>query len=128
MSENIENTLYERREKYGDFGDHAYLAQELLDICKGENLTIRTSWSKMERYEREALQMIVHKIARIINGDPHYDDNWRDIAGYATLVLKEYGKTSKFEKVDDLEDNIKKAHEEVEIRKQIHNMRFGSKE
>jgi hypothetical protein len=30
--------------------------------------------------------MIQHKIARILNGDPTYTDNWHDIAGYATLV------------------------------------------
>ena len=30
--------------------------------------------------------MISHKIARIMNGDPNYADNWIDIAGYATLV------------------------------------------
>jgi len=36
--------------------------------------------------QREALEMIAHKIARILNGDPNYADNWIDIAGYATLV------------------------------------------
>jgi len=30
--------------------------------------------------------MILHKIARILNGDPEYSDNWHDIAGYATLI------------------------------------------
>jgi hypothetical protein len=30
--------------------------------------------------------MIMHKVARILNGDPNYADNWIDIAGYATLV------------------------------------------
>lgn len=30
--------------------------------------------------------MIQHKIARILNGDPDYVDNWVDIAGYAKLV------------------------------------------
>ena len=30
--------------------------------------------------------MIAHKIGRIINGDPDYDDSWADIAGYAKLV------------------------------------------
>jgi len=30
--------------------------------------------------------MIAHKIGRIINGDPDYDDSWVDIAGYAKLV------------------------------------------
>jgi hypothetical protein len=36
--------------------------------------------------ELEAMHMIVNKIARIYNGDNHYSDSWRDIAGYATLV------------------------------------------
>ena len=33
--------------------------------------------------------MIQHKIGRILNGDPNYDDNWRDICGYSQLVLDE---------------------------------------
>ena len=33
--------------------------------------------------------MIQHKIGRVLNGDPNYDDNYRDIAGYATLLLDE---------------------------------------
>lgn len=36
--------------------------------------------------QREALEMIAHKIARILNGDPNYADSWHDVAGYATLV------------------------------------------
>jgi hypothetical protein len=34
----------------------------------------------------EALEMICVKMARIMNGDPLYRDNWVDIAGYAKLV------------------------------------------
>jgi hypothetical protein len=34
----------------------------------------------------EALDMICHKIGRILNGDPNYADSWVDIAGYAKLV------------------------------------------
>jgi hypothetical protein len=30
--------------------------------------------------------MIMHKIARIMNGDPNYRDSWVDIAGYAQIV------------------------------------------
>lgn len=30
--------------------------------------------------------MILHKIARIMNGDPDHIDHWHDIAGYATLI------------------------------------------
>ena len=36
--------------------------------------------------QQEALEMILHKIARIVNGDPDYADSWVDIAGYAKLV------------------------------------------
>ena len=33
--------------------------------------------------------MIQHKIGRILNGDPNYDDNWKDIAGYSKLIADE---------------------------------------
>jgi hypothetical protein len=36
--------------------------------------------------QAEALDMIFHKIGRILNGDPNYADSWIDIAGYAKLV------------------------------------------
>lgn len=34
----------------------------------------------------EALDMIQHKIGRILSGNPNEPDHWHDIAGYATLV------------------------------------------
>ena len=34
----------------------------------------------------EALEMIVHKIGRIVNGNPDKVDHWVDIAGYAKLI------------------------------------------
>ena len=33
--------------------------------------------------------MILHKVARIMAGNPKEADHWRDIAGYATLAVKE---------------------------------------
>ena len=41
---------------------------------------------ELDNDQLEALDMIVHKIARIVNGDPNYSDSWVDIAGYAKLV------------------------------------------
>ena len=35
---------------------------------------------------REAVDMILHKLARVLNGDPNYADNWHDIQCYAKLV------------------------------------------
>jgi hypothetical protein len=38
---------------------------------------------------KEALDMVAHKIGRILNGDPTYTDSWHDIAGYSKLVEDE---------------------------------------
>lgn len=45
-------------------------------------------WNSLAADQKEALEMIAHKVGRILNGDPNYDDSWIDIAGYATLVAK----------------------------------------
>ena len=79
----IEETLKERGSRYGDFKYHGKLSQELKECMKSG-----LSWSKLDPDQKEALEMIQHKVARILNGDPNYDDSWRDIAGYATLIEK----------------------------------------
>ena len=83
MSENasINDTLAERGSRYGEFHGQARISQELKSYMACEE-----KWHSMAHYQREALEMIQHKISRILNGDPDYIDNWHDIAGYATLV------------------------------------------
>lgn len=78
---NINDTLQERGKRYGEFSDHAFISQNL----KGY-MTSNAGWNRLDADQAEALEMIAHKIARILNGDPNYDDSWHDIAGYATLV------------------------------------------
>jgi len=36
--------------------------------------------------KKQALTVIADKIARILNGDHDYSENWHDIQGYARLV------------------------------------------
>lgn len=82
---NLEGTLKERGSNYGDFADHAA-------ICQTMKVTLAShpNWNrKLSSSQRESLEMILHKIARIVNGDPNYIDSWTDIAGYATLIEKE---------------------------------------
>lgn len=79
----IEQLLNERETRYGSFEDHARRTQALKDVLTD----LDSSWVKMQPYQREALEMITHKIARVLNGDPYYTDNWVDIAGYAQLVV-----------------------------------------
>lgn len=81
MSEDIAATLQERGTRYGKFPDHARITQTL-------KFTMQTTpnWTRLAPDQAEALEMIQHKIGRILNGDPDYHDSWHDIEGYARLV------------------------------------------
>lgn len=80
----INETLAERGNRYGSFSSHAKISQDLKN-------TIFTHANKnpatFTPAQVEAIEMICHKLARIANGDPHYDDSWRDIAGYSQLIV-----------------------------------------
>ena len=76
----LSETLTERGSRYGDLMDQARIAQSVKSSFRVKN------WGILEADQKEALEMIASKIARILNGDPHYEDSWRDIAGYASLI------------------------------------------
>ena len=80
---NINAVLNERGERYGKFVEHASLTQQFKTIMR-EHSAVNEKF--MDDDQTEALEMIFHKIARILNGDPDYADSWVDIAGYAQLV------------------------------------------
>lgn len=77
----VQTTLDERGKRYGDFTDHAAIAQTLQD-----NFRATEGWWRLNFVQRQALTVIADKIARVLSGDPNYADNWHDIAGYARLV------------------------------------------
>ena len=79
----IDKTLEERGERYGEFRHNAEIAQDLKDVLRRTE-----SWADLPYDICEALEMIQHKIARILNGAPEYVDSWTDIIGYARLVEK----------------------------------------
>jgi len=79
----IQATLDERGSRYGDFMGHAEITCELKGAIAQYAITRE---KKLEPDQLEALDMICHKIGRILNGDPDYADSWHDIAGYAQLV------------------------------------------
>lgn len=81
MSEAIDKTLHERGTRYGSFSGHADVSQRIkAAMATGRN------WNTISPDKREALEMIAHKVARILNGDPEYHDSWHDIIGYTKLV------------------------------------------
>jgi hypothetical protein len=79
----LDKVLDERGLRYGKFRNHAEISQRL-KYTVADALSNRKD--VLEDDQREALDMICHKIARIVNGDPNYADSWVDIAGYAQLV------------------------------------------
>lgn len=81
MVADIDNLLEERKRRYGEFKEHAKVSMLLKRVIEQGN-----SWNNMTFDKQEALHMIAHKIARIVNGDPNYKDSWTDIIGYAKRV------------------------------------------
>lgn len=79
----VDAILSERGDRYGPFIGHAAVTQQLKEVAT-KHLYHRGKLLAPD--QQEALDMIFHKIGRIINGDPDYDDSWVDIAGYAKLV------------------------------------------
>jgi len=80
----IAATLAERGERYGEYPEHARITQGIKRaMCDSPN------WADLSDDKKECLEMVAHKIGRILNGDPEYRDSWHDIEGYVHLVVEE---------------------------------------
>jgi hypothetical protein len=73
--------LDERSKTHGSFTDNALNGQMLRSLFRDSK-----GWPLATPREREALDMIAGKLARIMSGQPGFADHWVDIAGYATLA------------------------------------------
>ena len=80
----LDKILEERGNRYGKFTEHAAICQDLKKVMSNA-----PRWKYLKPHQAQALEVIADKIARILNGDPDYDDNWIDIMGYSQLVLNE---------------------------------------
>ena len=79
----VDATLDARAVEYGKFIEGA----EVMQMLKRVVLNALNNRDKTLAHDQaEALDMIIHKIGRIINGNPDVMDHWLDIAGYAQLV------------------------------------------
>ena len=79
----LDETLADRGRTYGSFESHAKLAQLMKRIVWEHR-----GWGKLADDQRQALEVIFDKIARVLNGDPDHKDSWQDIAGYAMLIVR----------------------------------------
>lgn len=78
----IEKILAERGNRYGAFPDHAAISQGIKRV-----MMAAPKWALLTDAQKEALELIAHKIGRMLNGDVTYIDNPVDIVGYATLMV-----------------------------------------
>ena len=88
----IDKTLEERGGRYGPFEGHANVTQSIKRAISpvDHKLFVMVECGLLEEEEadaiKECLDMVAHKIGRIVNGDPLYLDSWHDIIGYVKLI------------------------------------------
>ena len=82
MPEYQNPVLNEREKTHGSFERTAELSYNL-KLFMAEN-----GKNNLSSVQAEALSMIATKIARILSGNPNEVDHWKDIAGYAELVVE----------------------------------------
>jgi hypothetical protein len=83
MTTDINAILAEREKTHGDYEIHAAITQDLKRVMRNHVCDLDR---RLDDDMQETLDMIAHKIGRIIAGNPAEPDHWRDIAGYAQLV------------------------------------------
>lgn len=78
----LDHTLKQRGEEYGDYTNMAQVAQGIKNMMQhfGRN------YAMLNYAQRESLDLIATKIARIVCGNPNNLDSWLDIEGYAKLA------------------------------------------
>ena len=83
ITTSLDSILQKRGSRYGSLMNNSTISQKLKEILHNS-----TNWEAMPPDMKEALHMIAHKIARIVEGDFNYDDSWIDISGYSTLIVE----------------------------------------
>ena len=77
----VRDILEERGNTYGPFIHNATTAQELKAVVRRA-----PNWDELTPDMKEALDLILSKVARAVTSSCSHMDNWDDIAGYAMLV------------------------------------------
>ena len=80
-TDEVSAILKERASTHGDYVEQSHITQVLKNIVHGQR-----QWNDLNAPMRESLDMICHKMGRIMSGDPCVKDHWLDIAGYAKLI------------------------------------------
>lgn len=83
MKQTIDEVLSERGARYGTFAGQAEISQHIKRVVRGY---LDKRGKSLADDQMEAVEMVIHKLARAINGDADFIDHWVDMAGYSQLV------------------------------------------
>jgi hypothetical protein len=78
----IQAVLAARKKTHGSFEISSYTSQTLKD-----NMRDTPNWAELDMDQKECLDMVAHKIARILCGNPNEVDHYLDMSGYCTLIV-----------------------------------------
>ena len=87
---NLKQVLEEREDSYGSFKDNSLVSQNLKRAMRNA-----VNWDLLTPQQKEALEMVQHKISRILCGDVNYLDSWVDSIGYLQLIVNELEEINK---------------------------------
>lgn len=83
LAAQVEEIVLERDAVYGGFEAVSDLSEALTTA-----LDATDRFDRLPPFQRLAMRMICHKMARLITGDSYHMDSWDDIAGYALVTKK----------------------------------------
>lgn len=81
LFDTLQTTLQQCRSTHGQFSDNAEIAEYIMEILRQS-----PNWNTASPTIRVASFQIAHKLGRAFSGILDFEDHWRDIAGYATLI------------------------------------------
>jgi hypothetical protein len=86
MDNAFKKLLAARKTTHGDFAEQAKVTQALKNaLTQALIKRAMNNQPQLSPMQRESLDMIMLKVARIVAGDANFADHWDDIAGYALL-------------------------------------------
>lgn len=77
----VDAILAERQKTHGTFEDFAKVENNLLDA-----VTSMPNWDGLDPVVKSAIRMNLHKVSRIVVGNSHELDHYRDSQGYMRLA------------------------------------------
>lgn len=85
-TETTEKLMHHAREQFGDFAAMAAIVQYLKQATRAHRSGV--GLPALNATQQEAMDMILHSVGRVINGDANGKKGWQDIATYALRVVE----------------------------------------